>query len=338
MNPTRCPTVNELPPPRGKTGWPWTVGSPRLPAGMPSGDPWPRISIVTPSYNQTEFIEGTIRSVLLQGYPNLEYIIIDGASTDGSAEIIRKYETWLDHWVSEPDRGQAHAINKGAIKASGEIFGWLNSDDFFMPGALRVFAEMYRKHTQAVAWAGGCYRIKPNGQILSRVIPRHLDRDSLADWWWQGFFHQPSCLFATRAWGELGPLDESLHIAFDLDWWLRLAGLGEFASTTEMLSVATIHEDAKTQARMTEMRTETLSVQMRHGYHDMAKHWLARSLESRFVRSRVKNALAEILMSRARRYSPWSWDGQPRYVQAVLKDWFAEHEHLEDFRRTWADK
>jgi glycosyltransferase involved in cell wall biosynthesis len=297
---------------------------------MPNGDPWPKISIVTPSYNQAEFIEETIRSVLLQGYPSMEYMVIDGASTDGSAEIIRKYEPWLDHWISEPDRGQVHAINKGATRARGEVFGWLNSDDFFMPGAMRVFAEMHQEHPRAVAWVGGCYRIKPNGRILSRVVPRHLDRDSLADWWWQGFFFQPSCLFTTRAWDVLGSLDESLNLAFDLDWWLRLAGLGEFASTSKMLSVATIHREAKTQAKLAEMRAETLSVQMRHGYPGMADHWLARSLKSPFVRSRVKNALAEILMSRARLYLPWGSSGRPRSIQSVLSDWFAEHGQLED--------
>src|SRR5262245_4883167 len=140
----RCPTLFDLPPPpAGKTGWPWTVETPPLPAQRPHDTPWPRISIVTPSYNQCEFIEETLRSVLLQGYPDLEYIVIDGGSTDGAVDIIRKYAPWLTHWVSEPDRGQAHAINKGFDFASGLVLNWLNSDDVFAPEALGHVGELF---------------------------------------------------------------------------------------------------------------------------------------------------------------------------------------------------
>lgn len=141
-NTTQLPSIAELPPPPpGRAGWPWTEESPALPDTMPDGRPWPKISVVTPSYNQGQFIEETIRSVLLQGYPNLEHIIIDGGSTDGSVEIIRKYEPWLAYWVSEKDGGQTQAINKGLERCTGELFNWINSDDLLTRGALGVVAR-----------------------------------------------------------------------------------------------------------------------------------------------------------------------------------------------------
>ncbi|MCG2767567.1 MAG: glycosyltransferase, partial [Anaerolineae bacterium] len=130
----RCPTLSELPPPpSGKTGWPWTEESEQLPEMMPGGEPWLRVSIVTPSYNQAQFIEETIRSVLLQGYPNLEYIVLDGGSTDDSVQIIRKYADWIAYWASEKDNGQTDAINRGWQRATGSILAYLNSDDIHTP-------------------------------------------------------------------------------------------------------------------------------------------------------------------------------------------------------------
>jgi glycosyltransferase involved in cell wall biosynthesis len=131
------------PPPVGKTGWPWTVESAQLPDRISDGRPWPLISIVTPSYNQEEFIEETIRSILLQGYPNLEYVIIDGGSHDRSVEIMIKYHTWLTGWISEHDKGQPNAINKGFRLVSGEIWQWINSDDILLLGALGRIGRSY---------------------------------------------------------------------------------------------------------------------------------------------------------------------------------------------------
>ena len=140
----RCPTLRDLPPPpQGKTGWPWTDESSQLPDRMPDGSPWPRISIVTPSLNQDQFIEETIRSVLLQGYPNLEYIIIDGGSIDSSMKVIREYQLWLLYWQSEPDPGQSAAINKGFEVGRGDILAWLNSDDVYLPQTCSIVARAF---------------------------------------------------------------------------------------------------------------------------------------------------------------------------------------------------
>src|ERR1700747_491647 len=129
----RCPQLNDLPePPPGKKGWPWTEESTALPSS--DEQQGPRITVVTPSFNQGTFLEETIRSVLLQGYPDLEYIVLDGGSTDNSVDILRNYDRQLTNWVSERDRGQTHAINKGLARATGDIAAYLNSDDLYLPG------------------------------------------------------------------------------------------------------------------------------------------------------------------------------------------------------------
>jgi glycosyltransferase involved in cell wall biosynthesis len=158
-----CPRLYDLPPPPpGKTGWPWTEERPQLPGKMPADWPWPRISIVTPSYNQGAFIEKTIRSVLLQGYPDLEYIIIDGSSTDASVEIIKKYQAHVDFWSSEPDGGPANALNRGFSRSRGEICGYLNSDDFILPGALTRASKAFSDHTGIDVIYGNGYIVDAN--------------------------------------------------------------------------------------------------------------------------------------------------------------------------------
>jgi glycosyltransferase involved in cell wall biosynthesis len=246
---------------------------------MPDGRPWPKISIVTPSYNQDQFIEETIRSVLLQGYPNLEYIIIDGGSTDNSVEIIKKYSPWLTYWVSEPDRGQSHAINKGFSRARGEIFSWLNSDDFLLPRALSYIVEARKKDPSAVAWVGGCYCTTPEGRIVAEIVPRGLERDRMANWGHDGWFFQPSCFFAAWAWQKTEGLDESLHYAMDLDLWIRFAGLGPFKLVPSFLSAAGIHDEAKTQAERSKMDAEISFIEIRHGYREVAMERLVTLLQ-----------------------------------------------------------
>jgi glycosyltransferase involved in cell wall biosynthesis len=151
----QSPSLKELPsPPVGRTGWPWTEEPPPSHDQKIGIDLFPRITVVTPSFNQGVYLEETIRSVLLQGYPNLEYIVIDGGSTDSSRIIIQKYSRWLAHWVSEPDNGQAHAISKGFQLATGEIEAYLNSDDVLLPMALRRVAELFANDS-STTWIAG---------------------------------------------------------------------------------------------------------------------------------------------------------------------------------------
>jgi glycosyltransferase involved in cell wall biosynthesis len=218
----RCPTLSELPtPPPGKTGWPWTVEGSQMPDAMPDGRPWPKISVVTPSFNQGQFIEETIRSILLQGYPNMEYIIIDGGSTDETIHIIRKYEKWLGYWVSEPDRGQSHAINKGWEMANGDLISWLNSDDYLMP-------EWARDSVLALVNDSGAELVCTDNLIVdSQSQPLSVFKGTnpileIVVIYWLGPFPQQGFLMRRRVLSQFGFLDEQLHYTMDFDYWVRL--------------------------------------------------------------------------------------------------------------------
>ncbi len=296
------PTLTTLPePPAGKTGWPWTQTSAAPPGNNVKDSAWPRISIVTPSYNQGEFIEATLRSVLLQNYPNLEYFIMDGGSSDESVNIIRRYEPWLSRWVSEPDRGQSHAINKGLDQGTGVIFAWLNSDDMLLPDALWRVAKAYQKQPEAAAWVGTCHLIRADGRIIKSEAPRGLNRDSLADWFYGGFFFQPSCFFSAQVWQTIGGVDESLKFAMDVDLALRLAEQGEYVKLPDALSAAIIHDDAKTQALRPEMHAEIMYVQIKYGYDDLAFKRLRRLLDATVEQERRRSRLTVRLKRLLRR-------------------------------------
>lgn len=219
----RCPTLSQLPPPPpGKTGFPWTEESPQLPDTLPSGQPYPRISIVTPSYQQGAFIEETIRSILLQGYPNLEYMITDAGSTDETVEIIRKYEPFISYWVSEPDRGQSHAINKGWAIATGDIFHYLNSDDLLLPETLATVAHTFASDATIKAVCGVCpvKDIKLEKQIRVK-LPRDFDLEHfLLDKEGPG---QPATFVAREIVEKVGEMDESLYFTMDREYWMRVS-------------------------------------------------------------------------------------------------------------------
>lgn len=239
------PVLASLPaPPAGKTGWPWDEEPEPLPEVTPAGRPWPRVSVVTPSYNQGRFVEQTIRSVLLQAYPNLEYIVIDGGSTDESVEVIRRYEPFLAHWESEPDRGQSHAINKGFARATGDILCWLNSDDFYLPGALRAVAEAIDEGAAAVV--GHCLQVYADGRPPCRGVGRFEGTGRLLEFWKGYRMHQPSIFWRREVFERVGYLDESLHMTMDFDYWVRVARHFEFQNIDRDLSCATYHEEAKT--------------------------------------------------------------------------------------------
>ncbi|HEX6924537.1 MAG TPA: glycosyltransferase family 2 protein [Longimicrobiaceae bacterium] len=242
------PSLAELPaPPKGKTGWPWTEQSEPLPETLPGGKPWPRISVVTPSYNQARFLEETIRSVLLQGYPNLEYFVMDGGSKDGSQDIIRKYEPWLTGWVSERDRGQSHAINKGWSRSTGEIRAWLNSDDVYQPDALRAAVLALERYPDAAAVFSDCNYVDAEGRLLVRRVPGEVDLlrllRSLVSW-----VPQPTSFIRASVLEEVGLLDEEAHFSMDYDLWLRVSLKHRLQYVNGVWAATRMHEDAKTVA------------------------------------------------------------------------------------------
>ena len=203
-----------------------------------------RISVVTPSYNQGHFIEETITSVLDQQYPNLEYIIIDGGSTDQTVEIIKKYEKHLKFWVSEKDSGQANAINKGLKHCTGEIFNWLNSDDYLAPGALNKISDAFSDPSVDVV-AGHVNNFSSTASEI--VSNQYLSADNLMRWTPGTQFVQPGVWLRKKLLEECGAIDEQFHYAFD--WDLLIRYLYKFSSVKYLEDVLVnfrLHGDSKT--------------------------------------------------------------------------------------------
>jgi len=243
---TRCPTIHELPPPPPATkGWPWTEASVQLAELLPGGKPWPRISIVTPSYNQGYFIEETIRSVLLQGYPDIEFIIVDGASTDDSVEIIKKYEPWLEFWVSEEDRGQSHAINKGVDQATGEILFWLNADDVCLPGTFDIVGRTFVENPQARLVIGQARVIDASSKAIGELGSRFTSWQDLVTCP-TNMVRQISAFFARELFTAYGGVDEDLFIAMDTELLLRFTRHCAPLIIDEHLAAYRRHTGAKT--------------------------------------------------------------------------------------------
>ncbi len=206
----------------------------------------PKISVVTPSFNQAQFVEATLTSVLGQGYPNLEYIVIDGGSTDGSAQIIEKYADKLAYWVSEKDRGQSHAINKGLQRATGDIVCWLNSDDSFLPGTLAFVAEQLADGSGTYAIVGDCSVVYPDGRPSVIMKGGYGGHRQLLKFWEGYTMHQPTIFWRREVLEKVGLLDESLHYIMDFDYWTRISKEFGFKTVDRILACVTYHAAAKT--------------------------------------------------------------------------------------------
>ena len=223
---------------------------------------FPKISVITPSYNQVDFLERTIKSVINQNYPNIEFIIIDGGSDDGSIEIIKKYEKYISYWVSEKDNGQSHAINKGLTIATGEWVAWQNSDDIYYPEAFNHIAEAAQKNSECNLIVGNMNLIDQNDNLIRDL---HFVKPSYGAMVAEGMVLSNQVSFWRRkVHQQIGWMDESLHLGFEFDWFLRLTKHTESCSVNEYLGAFRIQPEAKTQKMPTENNQMYLLVRKRH--------------------------------------------------------------------------
>lgn len=287
-------TLKDLPPPPSeKSGWPWTEQSNPLPEKLSDDSAWPRISVVTPSYNQEQFLEEAIRSVLLQNYPNLEYILIDGGSTDGSVEIIQKYESYLNFWVSESDDGQSHAINKGFAQSSGHILCWINSDDMLKPGALELVAKTLKDISMASWLVGSSELINTEGLLIENRTPSENITHEIILSWSENWFPQQSTFWTRAMWNGTGPLNEILHYAMDYALWLNMLECATPIVTKEILSAYRFHIDAKTGANGAKKCNEMIFV---------LEEYLKYNLNAKCTKLAVERSIAEIALHSANQH------------------------------------
>jgi len=221
------------------------------------------VSVVTPSFNQASFLEETIRSVLEQDYPAIEYIIMDGGSTDGSLEIIQRYADRLAGWVSEPDRGQTDAINKGFARAQGDILAWLNSDDTYLPGAVGEAVAYLQTHPQAGMVYGDANLVDESGTVLGRFPAAQTDYRRLR----RGYVHIPqqAAFFRASLWRQVGPLDPTFYFAMDYDLWVRLAKLALLHYQPRLWANFRLHGGGKSVVADERCWPEMLRVHQREG-------------------------------------------------------------------------
>ena len=230
---------------------------------MPGSAEKPLVSIVTPSYNQAQYLEETIQSVLSQDYEPLEYIVIDGGSSDGSREIIEHYSHRLSWWVSEPDRGQTDAINKGFQRAGGDILAWLNSDDTYLPGAVSEAVRYLTYHPETGMVYGDAYLIDEAGNTIGKFPARQTDYRRLR----RGYVHIPqqAAFFRANLWRQVGPLDPTFYFAMDYDLWVRLSRLAQLHYYPRFWANFRLHGGAKSVTADDRCWPEMLRVHYREG-------------------------------------------------------------------------
>lgn len=221
----------------------------------------PQVSIITPSFNQASYLEATICSVLEQDYPRIEYIIMDGGSTDGSVDILEKYSKRIAYWTSERDAGQTDAINKGFERASGQIYAWINSDDLYRPGAISEVVAYFDEHPEVGLVYGDADFVDEGGNWIGKFPAAKTDYRRLR----QGYVHIPqqATFFRSRLWPLVSPLDTSFFFAMDYDLWVRLAALTPIDYVQRTWAAFRLHSDAKTSRSADQCWPEMIRVHRR---------------------------------------------------------------------------
>lgn len=215
------------------------------------------VSIITPSYNQAKYLEQTIQSVLTQDYKNIEYILIDGGSNDGSIEIIKKYQHKFAYWVSEKDNGQADAINKGFTKAKGDIIAWLNSDDYYLPNTIENVVKVFEENPDVVLIYGNMLAVDENGKTFNTLNYKQLSLEDLICFQIIG---QPAVFFRRSALQKTNGLNPDFHFLLDHLFWIQLAQYGKMLHVNQTWSAARYHAEAKNRAKAAEFGQEAFRI------------------------------------------------------------------------------
>lgn len=254
----------------------------------------PLVSIVTPSFNQAKFLERTVVSVFTQTYPNIEYIVMDGGSSDGSQEIIKKYEKRIAHFVSQKDRGQTDAINQGFSIARGEIFAWLNADDTYLPQAVSRAVETLQDSPGIGMVYGDANYIDADDHVIGKFSAAQTDIGRLR----RGYVHIPqqSAFFRADLWKKAAPLDPTFYFAMDYDLWVRLAKISKLRYVPETWANFRLHADAKTISADERCWPEMLRVHFREGgswFSPIVAKYLVRKLAAPLINYRRKKMLTK---------------------------------------------